>query len=821
MRRRLTHPGAAMHPAPPRGVRMGARFPLLDSLLRDVRFGGRALVRSRPFTIVAVLTLAIGIGMTTAMFALLDALVLSPVPFRAPDQLAFVYMGNERGGRTTVAPAVLRAWRESPAFAGAESALAETAVIDVDGSLAARGLARVTPGVFGLLGGVTPIRGRLFVPSEGRAGADDRVLVSEDLWRSLFNTDPAIVGRRVKVGGETVEVVGVLPSSFRFPSWNTVMWRPIDFDAPPANRAGGSDRPSVCVRFRPGLPRADALRMATDAAVAADGSAVSLSALVRPLAGLVLDPYYQPAVPLLSAAVILVFLVLCANVCSLLLARLTGRRREFAMCSALGASRARIIRQAFIETILMGILGVIAGVAVGSILVSTARAFLPEAFLLRTLHPLSIDARALTVASLAGVFATLAAGLLPAWIGTSVDVEQSLRATNRGGTESTGARRTTRGLLVAEIALACVLLVSGTLLVRSFVNLASVQRGLDTHGVITATMSLNRAQLPDRASRVAIAREVEAQVRQLPGVQQVVWSYGIPPQGGALSFGDWTSDAPGTRSVHMDVDRYSVGEDFFTLYGIPLLRGRTFQDGDAEGSVIVGERLARALWPAVDPVGRTFSFQQEHFQVVGIVRELQLPSLDPTLDRPEFYERFPGVGPYAMMSIRCAPCPDPARVRERIAATGAAIRVNDVGALDDAYFVQLAQPRAAAALAFAFATIAALAAAAGLFSVLSYAVSRRRREFGIRTALGASPAQIRSIVLRDGLYVVVPGIVIGAIGAWVLARSIASLEYGVSISDPLSWVLVLALLAITVVVAAWRPAQEAAQVDPVLLLRDE
>src|SRR5262249_47263350 len=244
------------------------------------------------------------------------------------------------------------------------------------------------------------------------------------------------------------------------------------------------------------------------------------------------------------------------------------------------------------------------------------------------------------------------------------------------------------------------------------------------------------------ASRVAVAREIEAQVRQLPGVQQVGWSYGIPPAGGAISLGDWESDAPGVGRVHVNVDRYSVGDDFFALYGIPLLRGRTFQDGEADGTVIVGERLARTLWPGLDPIGRTFGFHKERFQVIGVVRELQLPSLDATLDRPEFYERFPGVGSYAMMSIRCAPCPDPARVRQRIAAAGAAISVNDVGALDDAYFVQLAQPRAAAALAFAFATIAAPAAAAGLFSGLSYAVRRRQRGFGIPHARGAPPAPL-------------------------------------------------------------------------------
>jgi predicted permease len=792
--------------------------PWFESLLRDVRFGTRTLRRSPGFTVIAVLTLAVGIGITTAMFAILDALVLRPVPFRAPDQLALISMGDDHGSRGVVAPAVLRAWRESPAFAGAESATADTALLDVEGIVATRGMARVTSGVFDLLG-VRPVRGRLFLPSEGRPGTDDRALVSEDLWRSVYHADPALVGRRVTINGEAVEIVGILPATFRFPSWDTVIWTPIDFDALPAARS--SELPRVYARFATDVPRADALRAATNAARAADPTNTPLRAQARPLAGMVLDPYYQRAVPLLSGAVILVFLVLCANVSSLLLARLTARRREFALCSALGASRARVMRQAFVETILMGLLGVAVGIGVGWMLVSIARTFLPEAFLLRTLHPLNIDIRALAVASFAGVFATLAAGLLPAWIGTAADVEQSLRITNRGGTETRGARAVTRALLVAEIALACILLVGATLLVRSFVNLAGVQRGLDTHGVITATLSLRRDLLPDRQSRTAAARAIEEQVRRLPGVQQVGWSYGLPPRGGALSFGEWQSDVTGSPAVNMNVDRYYVAGDFFAAYGIPLLRGRTFQASDADREVIVGERLARALWPGLDPLGRTFSFMKERFQVVGLVREIRYPSLDQRLDRPEFYQRFTGVGSYAMMSIRCGPCPDPAQVRQRIAATAGSVTIVNVGPLDDVYFEQLAQPRAAAALAFAFAVIAALAAAAGLFSVLTYAVGRRRREFGIRTALGASPGQIRRLVLRDGLFVVVIGVALGAVGAWALARSIASLQYGVSVSDPVSWALVLGLLGLTVTGATWRPAQEAARVDPVLLLREE
>jgi predicted permease len=794
-------------------------FPSFESLLRDIRFGGRTLRRSPGLTIVAVLTLAVGIGITTAMFAILDALVLRPVPFHAPDQLALIYMGDEHGGTGSVAPSVLQAWRESGAFAAAESAEAHPVVIESDGVVATRGMARVTPGIFDLLRRVTPVRGRMFLPEEGRPGHDDRILLSEDLWRSYFHADPALVGRRVTIDRETLEVVGILPSTFRFPSWDTVIWRPIDFTTIPS--AGASARPIVYVRFAANLPRPDALRVATDAARAVDAGNARLRALVLPLAGRVLDPYYQRAVPLLSGAVILVFLVLCANVSSLLLARLTARRREFAMCSALGASRARVMRQAFVETILMGVLGVIVGVGVGWLLVSIARVFLPEAFLLRTLHPLNLDARALAVASIAGVFATLAAGLLPAWIATGVDVEQSLRVTNRGGTETRGARVVTRTLLVAEIALACVLLVGATLLVRSFVNLAGVPRGLNTRDVIITTLGLRSSQLPDRASRIAAARAIDEQVRQLPGVQQVGWSYGIPPRGGGLSFGEWQSDVTGAPALEMTIDRYNVAADFFAAYGIPLLRGRTFQPADSDREVIVGERLARTLWPGLDPVGRNFSFMNGHFHVIGLVREIQYPSLDRRLDHPEFYQKFAGVGSYTMMSIRCGPCPDSARVRQRIAAAAGAVDVINVGPLDAMYFEQLAQPRAAAALAFAFAAIAALAAAAGLFSVLSYAVGRRRREFGIRTALGASPAQIRALVFRDGLVVVGLGVAIGTVGACALARSIASLQYGVSVADPVSWALVLGLLGVTVIGATWRPAQEAAHVDPVRLLREE
>ncbi len=782
----------------------------LDSVWQDLRYAVRTLLRRPAVAVAAIGMLALAIGITTAMFTVADALLLRPVPFREPDRLASIWMGNEHGGFTTVSPAVLRAWHDSPAFAAAESAVSDTSLIEVDGTVVARDIARVTPGVFDLLGGVRPIRGRLFNASDVRAGIDDRVLVSEDVWRTVYHADPALVGRTISIDREPLVVVGILPSSFRFPKWNTVIWRAVDVDV--RGRLNAKERPRAYVRFAPDMPRTDALRVAMEAARAADAANTGLWPHVQPLAGLVLDPYYQRAVPVLAAGVVLVFFVLCANVTSLLLARMTTRRREFSMRSALGASRRRLIRQAFIESSVLAGTGVVVGLGIAAALISFSRAFLPGAILLRTLHPLNIDLRALAVTSLSGVVATLAAGLLPAWLGTAVNTDETLRVIDRGATETRATRAVTRTLIVGEIALACTLLVGATLLVRSFVNLVNTDRGLDAHDVIVATVTR-----PPSA-----ARAIEEQLRALPGVQRVAWSYGLPPDGGSFSFGSWRSDVPGAPAVDLVVDRYDVGPDFFALYAIALLRGRTFQPSDPRGHVVIGERLARTLWPGLDPIGRSFTFEQEHFRVIGVVREIHLPTLDASLDRPELYEPFGGNSNYASMSVRCGgSCPDAARVRQRIVAASPGIQVEEVRPVEDAYFEQLAQPRAAAALGFAFAGIAILAAAGGLFSVLSFAVSRRRREFGIRMALGASARQIRQLVLRDGIIVALTGIGIGMAAAAAVARTLASFEYGVKITDPASWLLVIGVLGGTTIAASWRPARQAARVDPVVLLREE
>jgi predicted permease len=746
-------------------------------LIDDIRHAWRRIT-SRPATIVAAAAmLALGIGLTTAMFTLADSLLFRPVPFEDPDRLTGLSMFGPGGGRYAVSAPVHRAWRESPAFDAVEAANAVPVLVETEaGPLERRG-ALITGGLFEMLD-VRPIRGRLFAPEEGRAGASDVVLISEDLWRSAFGADSGIVGRRIVVDDAPVQVVGVLPADFRFPEWNTLVWRPIDYDVPPPNHA--ATLPVSFVRFAADIPEPDALRIATEASHGADPETEQLTATPRPLGGFRSNAYYDRAIPLLFAGVGLVFLVLCANVSSLLLVRLGARRQEFGLCSALGASRVRLLRQALTESVILGVIGSVMGVALAWMLVSVSRAVLPEPFLLRTLNPLNLDTRALLAACAFGGLATFVAGVLPAWVGTRLSPAESLRLAERGGTESRASRAVTRGLIVSEIALACTLLVGATTLVRSFVNIVTADRGLQTEGVVTAWISMRAPDFPDPAARDSMRMAVEDELRSLPGVRQMALSFGLPPDGGYIRFGDdWRSDVPGAEPLNLITDSYDVGPDFFELYGIPLLRGRTFASGDTEFDVIVGGRLADLFWPGLDPVGRSFMRGDNQYRVIGLVQETTLPSIDSTADRPEFYSPVRSLDAQFMASLRCgADCPSAALIRQRLLRLNPAINVVDVGPLDAKYAEQYAQPRAAAALGSTFAVIAVLAAAGGLFSVLSFAVARRRREFGIRTALGATGAQLRGLVLRDGLTIAAAGVAIGAGCAWLLARSLTALQCG-------------------------------------------
>ncbi|MEW5983255.1 MAG: ABC transporter permease [Acidobacteriota bacterium] len=793
----------------------------IESLVQDVRYAGRYLAAHRYFTLGASGMLAVGIGITTAMFTIVDSLVLRPVPFREPVQLAHLWLGGDHGGIVTVSPAVIHAWRDCAAFDAVESAVSNTGLVEAGDVVVTRAVATVTPGVFGMLGGVAALRGRLFDPTDGGPGQTDRVLVSETVWRSLFDADEGLVGRAIRLDGQWVSVIGILPADFRFPSAETALWRPTDLVSVRARPEGWTRTAKAYVRFAPGVPREDALRLALEAARTADSSTAGQRPWVYPLTS-PLDSFSRRAVPLLSGGAVLVFIALCANVCVLLLARFTPRRREFSVRTMLGAPRSRLVRQVLTETGVMGVLGTAVGAAIAWALVSMARALLPEPLLLRTLNPLSLDERAVVATGVAGLLATLGAGVLPAWIGTKVRIGESLRVLDCGGTETRRARAFTQTLLIGQLALACTLLVGATLLTRSFVNLATADRGFDTSGITTLWLNVDPASDADAIGRAVRARNLEETFRKMDVVQDVAWSYGVPPGGGFIASGEWRSDRPGASANEMRVTRYAVSPEFFSLYRIGIVSGRAFSSLDSPSDVVVSEELGQALWPDADPLGRTLFFERESLRVVGVAREIHYPSLDSQDDGPELYQPYGGVANTAMVSLRCAPeCPDGALIRHRLASAHPEVRVQDVGPVERAYAAKLARPRAAAWLAVAFAVMAALGAAGGLYTVLSYAVSRKHRELAIRAALGASPKQIRRAVLRDSVRVTATGLGVGTLTAIGLARGLVSMLYGLTPFDALSWVLVLGLIGVTALGACWGPARTVTRLDLQSLLREE
>jgi hypothetical protein len=458
----------------------------------------------------------------------------------------------------------------------------------------------------------------------------------------------------------------------------------------------------------------------------------------------------------------------------------------------------------------IGGVGLAAGIGAASVLVAAARHWLPDAVLLQTLNPIDLDLRALVMASAVGVTATAIVATLPAWVGTRADRAAPARAGRepRGGTESKLARACTRVLLVAEIALGTALLAGTALLVTSFVRLSAVDRGLDTRGVVTAWVR--------PADGVSLGALQDA-IRVLPGVRAATISASNFSHYGDAFVPD---TSPGT-GVEIWTTGQTVQPDYFAFYGIRLVRGRGFEPVEPPSNVIVSEHFADAMWPGVDPVGRTFQFYRDRYEVIGVAEETRFPSLDRRRDLAELYLPGPPGRGRVTISLRCDPaCDNFAVLRRQITATSLVGDIYRLEAPEQRFADELSRPRAAATLAVVFTAIAVLAAAGGLLSVLSYAVGRRRREFGIRAALGARPVDVQVVIFREGMSLAVAGVCLGGLAAWVLGRALASVVYEVSASEPIIWMLVAGVIGGTTVLACWVPARHAASVDPSTLLRD-
>jgi predicted permease len=772
----------------------------------DVRHVMRRF-RARPAVVLAATAmLAAALGLSTSTFAVLDSLVLERAPFQNPESLRTVAIRSTYGSDNPELIRLIRAWRDASAFEAVESA----GVQPLAGTSSTSAL--VTPGLFRLLG-AGPVRGRAFTDEDARPGGVEPVLISERLWRDGFGADPSRLGGVIAIDGREYRLIGVMPADFRFPEWNTVMWRPLSLDTTPFPAAAG--RYSY-VRLPRGIPEADVMARATRIAGEADARFTARpNALAAWPIGGAIDDHAGRAIPLFAGAVGLIFLSLCANASTLLLAEMATRRRELGIRLSLGASRTRLLRESVLEHAVIGAAGIVAGIAIASALTRLLPSILSEGFSVSpSLNPINVDPRALAMAAGLGFVAVLLSGVLPAWMGTRLEPSLSIKPGERTHTESRSSRATTRTLLVAQVAFASMLILGATLLIRSFDRMANADRGMNASGLYRMAAFMSSVT-------PAVLDDLEARIAALPGVEGVTVDGTAPPEAGGTVTARWRSDRV---DAEFPMYLYEVRSRFFDFYGIRLLKGRQFQPGDTNNVAIVGERVAALLWPDQDPLGKTMSMERGplQLQVIGVAREISLPSLFDRVDLPEIYIPYSGRRSVVTIGWRCsAACPDRQQLRARLREVDPGANGLDVTSVEARYARQLLRPRAAAELGATFAVVAVATSAAGLFAVLSFTTSRRRREFGIRTALGATPAMLRRGVSGDAARIAAAGAVIGGFCAWMLKGPLESVSYGIPAADPATWLAMIATVALTAVVASWRPSRQAARVDPVQLLREE
>jgi putative ABC transport system permease protein len=788
---------------------------------QDVRYAARSLRKSPGFTFVAAITLALGVGANTAIFSVVNAVILRPLPFSNPGQLVRIWESNvERGWPTfAVSHPNFLDWR-----AQAKSFQAMAAVDNIGLTWTSGGEAEVLQGrrvtaTFLPTLQMAPILGRNFLEEEDRPGGNTRVaIVGHGLWQRAFGGDPAAVGKTMTLNAQPFTIIGVLPASFRWGD-NTDLLVPLAPD-PARNRA--DHRLAVIGRLAEGvsLQQATSELEAMAARMGVQYPESNKGWTVRPLS------FYDWLVPestrrsllVLLGAVALVLLIACGNVVNLLLARGTGRQRELSIRAAMGATRARIARQLLFESCLIALLAAGIGVALSfaavRLLVALGPASVPR------LDELSIDGTVLAFALGVALTTMIAFGLLPAIQASRQDPQDALRADSRGSTSGVGSRRMRAALTVAEVALSVALLIGAGLLIRSFARLQQVSPGFSTSGVMTA-----RVRLPDTAypgGRKAFFERLLADLRGRPGIEAAAIASG-PPLSGDFTAGDVKLPTQSNEEAGSAAWRLA-GPGYFAAMGIPL-RGREFTSQDVAGAppvAIISAALAERYFPNQDPIGRPLvmlSFGEEPHTVVGVAGDVKTFGLEADAGLV-FYgaaTQYPAWNPMMLVWRSRAPSVD--TVRASLRSIDANVPLSAVSSMDSLLEQSMGPRRFNLYLLSAFAGVAVALAAIGLFGVMAYLVSERTREIGVRLALGATRGEVFRQILGRGLALAGVGAAIGVGAAMGLSQVMETLLFSVSRRDPVTFTVVPVALVIVAGLACYLPARRAMRVDPVVALR--
>ena len=806
-------------------------YPAVETLVRDLRYSTRSLMKSPGFTIVAVFTLALGFGASIAVFTVVNGVLLRPLPFPEPGRLFLVSL-KARDGVFLSGPGLydtdyLAFVRQDRSFESVATFGEDAATLTGAGEAVRLPAASVTSGFFKVLQS-RPFLGRAFLPSEEAPGSNPVVILSDRVWRNRFDGDPNIVGKPVTLDGTAHTVVGVMPSTFAFPP-AAALWLPLAVGADPGN---SYFRP-VIGRLRPTISREQALEelkaYAKDRPKTAGDTGSGAIAEVLPMKDLLVADIRRQLLVFMGA-VVFVLLIACANAANLLLMRGTSRQREIAVRSALGARRGRLVRQLLTESTLVSLAGSIAGVALAIPGVHALLALAPAAGVPR-LAEIHMDGPVVVFTLLLGALTGLVFGTVPALQATRRAPRASL---SQGGTTLTARRERLRAsLVVAEIALSLVLLTGAGLMLKSFVRLRSVDPGFQPRDVITISVDLPEATYRNAASIHDFQSRVLDRIEVLPGVEAAGAVNWLPFHPN-LVMGDFQLDGGRKLPPGYVADKPAVSPGYFGAMGIRLLRGRNFNLHDsrsAPGVAIVSESVARTLWPGTDPIGQRISMEDhpkpnEWLTVVGVVQDIRQQTLSQDL-RPAIYQPLEQVSRtfflnHVSFAVRTAASREgmASSLREIVQQVDANQPVT-IAAMTDLMDATTAETWFQARLITAFSILALVLAAVGIYGVMAYSVTERTREIGIRMALGATRNHIAQMLLRRTLFLSAAGVTIGAAAAMALTRVLAKLLFLVKPTDPEVFLLVAAILTVIGTIAGLLPARSATRIDPMLTLRRE
>jgi putative ABC transport system permease protein len=811
----------------------------LEQMWQDVRYAARMLRKSPGFTAVAVLTLALGIGANTAIFSVVYAILLRPLPYADPGQLVVIFQSKPQEqvpftGINYVNFAECRA--QSRAFAEMAANQAHQLTLTGVGEPSVLTTTVVTPEIFSLLQ-AQPLLGRTFLPEDGKRGAALVVILSENLWRSQFGSDPSLVGRSISLDKRSFTVVGIMPASFHslLLTAHEDIWIPLSQDplfGPWMSRLSGHWL-RVIGRLKPGvsLAQAQAEMNTMSAALANEDPADNAGWQIRvvPLQEDIVGKS-RPALLVLLAAVGLVLLIACVNIANLLLSRASSRAREIALRIALGAGRKRIVRQLLTESTVLGLLGGIAGIVLAYWGVHALGSLLPAD--LPRVQTIRVDGWVLGFALLLSFVASFIFGLAPSVFAADSSLQRGLKESAGHSGESGGQRRARGFLAATEIALATVLLVAAGLLMRSFTMLTSVNPGFNAEHVVKADISLPQFQYSTPQQWAAFSNALLDRIQVEPGLRDAAMVVPLPLDEGNVNLAfQIVGNPPLPPGVSVTADFSSVSPDYFHLMEIPLLRGRVFgaQDSAAAPRVtVISETMARQFFPNQDPLGKQliFGFPPDGDaarEIVGVVGDVRDTSLS-EMPGPMMYVPFaqaPFWGGQLVVRSTLGSSSVAASIRKVTHDIDKDLPVTDIATLPETLDASVAQPRFRTLLVGLFGLIALLLAAVGIFGVISYSVSRRSHEIGIRVALGATPANVLRLILGESAKLVLLGLALGVPAALALTRFLASLLFEVHPADPLTFIGVAALLSAVALIACYVPAKRAMRVDPMVALRYE